>query len=161
MNKRITGFTLIELLVVIAIIGILAALVLVALDRAQDKAQTARVAVDIRQLRTLAEFIYDTNGGSYGSGGSPPSVGDCMFDKTSATAATCGDQDIADSVLIIIEDVEGPATGAPYVYSDGVGFCIEGSTPIGTHMCIDETGVIQEGYTDGHHCTAISISCDP
>jgi prepilin-type N-terminal cleavage/methylation domain-containing protein len=71
MQKAITkGFTLIELLVVIAIIGILAAVVLVAINPAERIAESndSKTKSNIGQVATAMESCYTANQGTYAAG---------------------------------------------------------------------------------------------
>lgn len=63
------GFTLIELLVVIAIVGILAAVVLISLNKARESSKISRSVMDQRQLINALELYYN-DVGFY-----PPDVG--------------------------------------------------------------------------------------
>jgi len=64
-KQKTKGFTLIELLVVIAIIGLLAAIVLVSLNTARQKARDTRRIGDIRQIALGLELYYDNNNNAY------------------------------------------------------------------------------------------------
>ncbi len=145
-NKK--GFTLIELLVVIAIIGILAALVLVALGNARDKAQDARIKSTIGQLRTLSEVLYDNNNSSYSS------VGTCF---TSGTGTGC-----AGSVLTSVTSLKADLTaagGALTAKSNATNYCIESSLKSSTsqYFCADGAGNAK--VNTAAKCTAVTSTC--
>lgn len=60
-NKK-RGFTLIELLVVIAVIGLLASIVLVAVNSARAKARDTKRKADLKQIQLALELYYDEKG---------------------------------------------------------------------------------------------------
>lgn len=83
MRKR--GFTLIELLVVIAIIGILAALILISLRGAQDRARDTQRKTNARSLDTaLAQYYLDKSLYSFSS-----TVTDAAGGMSLGTATAC------------------------------------------------------------------------
>ncbi len=138
MNKMKKGFTLIELLVVIAIIGILAALVLVALGNARTKAQDARVKSNLSQLRTLAEVHYDDNGSSY-----------TTFDTCVTTPNDTNCQGgIENSVNALISDMSSIAnvTLDVQVNSTGTEACMSANhaSDSASYFCTDTSGAFTD-----------------
>ncbi|OGE78886.1 MAG: hypothetical protein A3C85_04320 [Candidatus Doudnabacteria bacterium RIFCSPHIGHO2_02_FULL_48_21] len=61
-NEKTKGFTLIELLVVISVIGLLASVILIALNSARVKARNTKRLADMRQIQTALALYYNANG---------------------------------------------------------------------------------------------------
>ena len=128
--KKSKGFTLIELLVVIAIIGILAAIVLVSLAGARDKARDARIQADISQIRSTAELYYDDHSYSYTD-----------FCSNSAEYNSLKD------------DINAQVSQTISCNGSGDDYCISAVLTDGSNICVSDGGVIGSVNCAGDHAT--------
>lgn len=170
MNKTKKGFTLIELLVVIAIIGILASVVLVALNGARQKAKDTHVVADVKQIKTQIESEYSFNyNNSFSAVGSDIFLGNdnsnygIIFDDlhnnvASSTGSTTKEDGYslgaADNPELVVIYPSGVTAASDVINDPITAYAIYGHLSDGTYMCLDSNGQTSTGVV-----TTFTISC--
>ena len=146
MTKKYKGFTLIELLVVIAIIGILAAIVLVSLSGARNKAKNARIQGDISQVRSIAELLYNES--------SPMNYNNLCDD--SHTLNEGAPSPYGAQLNAIETDIKTQNGGIPpKCYASGDDYCVSANLVGGGVVCISSAGQVGDDV-----CSAANTTCD-
>lgn len=124
-QNKAHGFTLIELLVVISIIGLLASVVLVALNSARQKSRDAKRISDMNQMSKAFELFfntasaYPTGTGTAGSATSYVLAGGRLLGSATLQAYKAGTTEIITMTPTFL--VKIPT--APLPHDDGTGGC--------------------------------------
>ncbi len=173
MQSQQKGFTLIELLVVIAIIGILVAVIFVALDPATRFGQ-ARDAVrqnDVPEILSSIKLYQVDNGGDHLASIGALTAGSVYMAVNGATMTTgCDDNNAACTTAVTADgscvDISGLVTGGylsmpvspagAVTWDDGSGSGNEGS---GYTISIDANGIVTvSACEDEQTTTEITVS---
>lgn len=144
-KNKVRGFTLLELLIVVAIIGILTAIVLIALNDARNKGADAGVKSNLSSARSQAEVFYNANTASpntydnvcdLGAVGGVEAIG--LMVQTAAKSAGLGSYAV---------NATGDLTSAT-CNTNGVSWAAEAPLKgAGGMWCVDSTGTSERKTT--------------
>ncbi len=136
--KKSKGFTLIELLVVIAIIGILAAIVLINVRAARNKAKDAAIKGNLSSLPAAGELFADDHSGEY--------TGFCA-DTDATRIITAVTAQVKTGGAVNCSDVADAWAACADLYNPGTGM---------SAWCVDNKGNAEETAT----CSVSVTDCD-
>lgn len=137
------GFTLIELLVVIAIIGVLAAVVLAALQSGRNKSADAAIKASLASIRTQAQIYANASGGSFGA---DLNHGATNCSVNTGVASTLFYLDT--NIRAALASAEAKGGSSRCVVADGTSYALAvrltASTSATATWCIDSSGSSKE-----------------
>lgn len=139
---------MIELLIVIAILAILFTMLFVVIRKVQRNAKNVTIRNDVRQLRLLAEEVYDNQGASYTDWTSNPLI---------APQVTTLRDDIDDT----LGDPAGPPWKSVVIDSREKEYCVSAELVVAseaTHYCVDTRARFLE---TNEHCQTPADDTQP
>ena len=145
-NKKIfkRGFTLIELLVVVAIIGLLATVVVAALNNARNKGGDAGVQTNLRSVSNGAELFFVNNTNSYlPSGGSTFTIATCPAYNVAGTNMLSRDKNISGAIAQAVSN-GGNNGSSCYNSANAWAVAVGLKTSATTSWCVDSTGAARQ-----------------
>ncbi len=157
MKLKQKAFTLIELLIVIAIIGLLASIVLVALNNARAKARDAFRKSSLKELQSALELYYNDNNAYPSTGGGWPGEssnhGSHGYTGANGYVPNLAPQYISqlpsDPLKNAVVNGECPAGNAGFLYNSNgtdyklLAYCDVESTPVSSDPFYDP---VRPGY---------------